>query len=269
MCCCTYRYDGIADADETAYASGVALQAYFEGRVLTKDDMEKCIHYWKEHVSEMEDPIGKKRDVCCEPFCIPCCTCTWCYEYFANRPRNNPFDEDDPECTAEWLEVREAYILHQTIAALLSMGFAVSNFTPCYETLTKKHVAQVYKQHTELQKKQVHNYKTFFGPVRKGTVCRAVGCRRVFGRRGLIFCTEGCCDDGDSNSSCTLKGKSDPAPTFKYRDIDDEHDASVILQKVLGDPPLNVTYRRWQWDEENQLEMVGNSQTLEEEPKRE
>mmetsp|Transcript_14858 Transcript_14858/g.32267 ORF Transcript_14858/g.32267 Transcript_14858/m.32267 type:complete len:269 (+) Transcript_14858:154-960(+) len=219
MCCCTYRYDGIADADETAFAAGVALQAYFEGRVLTKDDIDKCIDYWKDNVSEMSDPIGRKHHICCEPFCVPCCTCSLCYEYVCNLPRDIPFDEDDPRCTAELIEV--------------------------------------YNQHAELRKKQVHNYKTFTGPIRKSTVCRISGCRRVFGRRGLIFCTEGCCDS--PKSSCSFKKRGDPAPPFEQRDIDDENDASVILQKVLGGPPLNVTYRRWQChDEENQLEIVVN-----------
>lgn len=64
MCCCTYRYAGIANADETSFAAGIALQAYFEGRVITKEDMDKCIKYWKENVSEMEDPDGRKRGVC-------------------------------------------------------------------------------------------------------------------------------------------------------------------------------------------------------------
>ena len=58
------RYTGIADADETAVAAGLALQAYFEGRAITKDDMDKCIEYWKENVSEMSDPVGRKREVC-------------------------------------------------------------------------------------------------------------------------------------------------------------------------------------------------------------
>ena len=95
---------------------------------------------------------------------------------------------------------------------------------------------EVYNQHVELREKQIHTYKQYTGPVRKSTVCRAAGCRRVFGRRGLIFCTEGCCEPSFK--------KGDPAP-----DIDDENDASVILQRVLGDPPINVTYRRWQRDD--------------------
>lgn len=108
---------------------------------------------------------------------------------------------------------------------------------------------EVYTQHVELREKQVRNYKTFIGPVRKSTICKAAGCRRVFGRRGLIFCTEGCCEE--------QKRKDDPAPPFLYRDVDDENDASVILQKVLGDPPKNVRYRRLHpIDEENQLELT-------------
>ena len=138
-----------------------------------------------------------------EPCYVPCCTCIWCYEHVCNAKRNNPIEEDDPNNTSEWMEV--------------------------------------YNQHVELREKQIHTYKQFTGPVRKSTVCRAAGCRRVFGRRGLIFCTEGCCEPAFK--------KGDPSPPFKYRDIDDENDASVILQRVLGDPPINVTYRRWQRDD--------------------
>ena len=64
VCGCAWGYNGIADADETSFAAGIALQAYFEGRVISKDDMDKCLAYWKENVSEMHDPEGKKRDVC-------------------------------------------------------------------------------------------------------------------------------------------------------------------------------------------------------------
>ena len=216
MCCCTYRYAGIADADETSFAAGIALQAYFEGRKITKADMDKCIEYWRDNISEMADPVGRKRDVCCEDSCaVPCCSGAWCYENVCNVPRwNYCLDDDALEPTEEWQEVR--------------------------------------RQHDELREKQVKVYNEFTGPVRNSTVCRAAGCRRVFGRRGLIFCTEGCCDGPGSKK----KEKDDPAPPFRYRDIDDENDASVVLQKVLGNPPRNVAYRRWQWDEENQLELV-------------
>lgn len=62
--CCSYRYHGIADPEETSIAAGIALQAYFEGREINKDDMDKCVQYWRDNVSEYGDPVGRKRDVC-------------------------------------------------------------------------------------------------------------------------------------------------------------------------------------------------------------
>ncbi|KAK1735125.1 hypothetical protein QTG54_014191 [Skeletonema marinoi] len=207
MMCCTYRYKGLADADETAFAAGT-LQAYFEGRKITREEMNKCLDHYHDNISERTDPEGRKRDVCCEPFYIPLCSCLCCYEYVCHPHRNIPFDEEDPLCTPELVEV--------------------------------------YDKYKELRDKQVENYKQFTGPVRKSTCCRALGCRRLFGRRGFFFCTEGC---NDPDSSCCSKKAGDPAPPFRYKDIDDINDASVVLRAVLGDPPLNVTYRGWQWDE--------------------
>lgn len=63
----------------------------------------------------------------------------------------------------------------------------------------------------------------------------------------MIFCTEGC------SNCCYLRNRQpgDPAPApFEHRDIDDENDASLVLRKVLGDPPANVAYSRWVYDEE-------------------
>ena len=73
-----------------------------------------------------------------------------------------------------------------------------------------------------------------------------------------IFCTEGCCCCTDNGSDSILKKKDEPAPPFTHRDIDDENDASVILQRVCGDPPRNVVYHRWKQeiDEGNGLEIV-------------
>ena len=152
----------------------------------------------------------------------------------------------------------------------------VSISVPCYEWVHPRReipynpeddeytseVVEVYKKYEDLRNRQVRDYKRFWGPVRNGTICRQLGCRRVFGRRGLIFCTEGCCDGPNSHhTGCTLKKRGDPAPGIVPRDIDDEHDASVILQKVLGDPPSNVLYRRYEWDdEENQLGLVERPQ---------
>ena len=73
-------------------------------------------------------------------------------------------------------------------------------------------------------------------------MCRVLGCRRFVGRRGLIFCTEGCTD-------CSRKA-GDPAPGFEEHDIDDDWDASTVLMKVVGPPPANVVIRRWRWDPE-------------------
>ena len=42
----------------------------------------------------------------------------------------------------------------------------------------------------------------------------------------------------------------DPFPPFEHRDLDDDSDASKILMKVLGDPPKDVIYTRWDYDEE-------------------
>lgn len=146
-----------------------------------------------------------------EPYCIPLCSLSCCYD--CTHPRRNiPYDEEDPRRTRELEEVYDAY--------------------------------------KDSRDKQVQTYKDFHGPVRKSTVCKALGCRRVFGRRGFIFCTEGCTD-------CCSKKSKDPAPSFTYGDIDDINDASVVLRKVLGEPPMNVTYHRWEWDEEsNQFDLV-------------
>lgn len=42
----------------------------------------------------------------------------------------------------------------------------------------------------------------------------------------------------------------DPPPPFVHRDLDDGNDASVVLRKVLGEPPAGVLYTRWVYDEE-------------------
>ena len=96
-------------------ASSVALQAYFENRKIDAYDVDECVRYWRDHISEMGGRIdgegdgggdgggggweegvrvrgvgdasgrsggvsgsgirsgsgSRKRDVMCEPFCIP------------------------------------------------------------------------------------------------------------------------------------------------------------------------------------------------------
>jgi hypothetical protein len=39
-------------------------------------------------------------------------------------------------------------------------------------------------------------------------------------------------------------------------DIDDEWDASRVLQHVLGPPPANVVIQRWKWDNEQQQHVL-------------
>jgi hypothetical protein len=62
--CCSYHYHGIADPEETSIAASIALQAYFEGRKIDRNDMGKCVQYWRDNISEYSDPVGRKRDVC-------------------------------------------------------------------------------------------------------------------------------------------------------------------------------------------------------------
>jgi hypothetical protein len=112
MCFCTYRYVGLADADECAFAAGIALQAFFEGRKITKEDMDKCVEYYRENIAEITDPEGRKRDVCCEPWRVPCFP-SWKihYEHCCHRKRNVPYTDDDPRNTTEVREVRQAFVV--------------------------------------------------------------------------------------------------------------------------------------------------------------
>jgi hypothetical protein len=61
----------------------------------------------------------------------------------------------------------------------------------------------------------------------------------------LLFCTEGC-------NNCGRKA-NEPAPSLDNIDFDDDNndDASKILFAVLGPPPNNVMYTRW----EHEIEM--------------
>uniref|UniRef100_A0A7S1VK42 Uncharacterized protein n=1 Tax=Grammatophora oceanica TaxID=210454 RepID=A0A7S1VK42_9STRA len=199
---CSYRYYGLADAEEVAFVSSICLQAYYEGRELTQEDVQKCIHYWRQNLSEAGG--GPERPVCCEPYCkVPLMNCSFCYKYLCHPRRRIPY-----------------------------RGEKVS-----------EELKEVYKDYNKLCKKQVKRYNEYTAPVRSSTVCRRGGCKRFFGRNGCCFCTEGC------NHCCDRKA-GDPAPPFDHRDIDDENDASVVLRKVLGDPPDNVVYKRWRINED-------------------
>ena len=98
---------GLADADECAFACSIALQAFFENRNITREDMDKCLEYYRESIAEITDPEGRKRDVCCEPFGIPCLP-SWKipYERCCHMERTVPFADNDPRNTTEVREVR-------------------------------------------------------------------------------------------------------------------------------------------------------------------
>lgn len=187
-------------------ASSLALQAYFEGRAMTRQDMERCLQYWRDHVSEGDDLVGRKRDVCCEPLCVPFPTGVHCYRNICQLRRTPPYASE----------------LNQT------------------EELEK-----VYNDYELARRRQIERYETFVGPVQKSTYCRAMGCRRVFGRRGALFCTEGCCTCCQSGA-VRRQGPHEPFPPFQHRDLDDDYCASTILATCLGDPPSNVVYKRWE-----------------------
>ena len=139
--CCSYHYHGITDPEETSFAAGIALQAYFEGRKISREDMQKCVEYWRENVSEYSDPIGRKRDVCLwvrrcdyvfatwlpshlmlclqrEPCYIPFISCTLLHRYFCHIKRLPPYEQDDPRYTEELDEVRLTFPLRSCTAIL-------------------------------------------------------------------------------------------------------------------------------------------------------
>jgi len=197
---CAYRYNGLANPEEAAFAASIALQAYFEGRAMTRKDLNQCIDHWKKYISQRHDPVGRKRPVCCEPFIVPIPMCTDCYRW-THPDRRIPYDE---------------------------------------ENVTEE-LKEVYANYNREKSQQVEMYENYVGPVHYSTLCRACGCRRVCGRQGVFFCTEGC-HFGRKNG--------EPAPSFDEHDFDDELDASTVLLKALGPPPANVVIKRWRWDPE-------------------
>ena len=187
-------------------ASSLALQAYFEGREITRRDMEQCLQYWKDEISECGDLIGRRREVCCEPLRVPFPSGVHCYRTICQLRRTPPYA-------------------------------SASNKT---EELDK-----VYDDYECTRQRQIERYKNFVGPIQKSTLCRAMGCRRVLGRRGVLFCTDGCsrcCQPG----TVRRQGPNEPFPPYQLRDLDDDNCASTILATCLGNPPANVVYARWE-----------------------
>lgn len=209
---CTFRYTGLADGDEVAFASNIALQAYFEGRKITRLDMDKCLAYWREHISEYHNPVDRKRPVMCEPFYIPCIPSSCVYRSLCQCRRQLP-----------------------------------NRYTNATDT---QQIQEVYDQYEQHRQRQIQRWVQFKHPARHSTICQILACQRLFGRKGLLFCTEGCCDSPPIGCCYRQLGRKpgDPFPPSPNSDWDEEHNAARVLQAVLGNPPRNVVYEEWQWD---------------------
>lgn len=215
MLCCSYRYHGLANGDEVAAASNLALQAYYEGRPITRADMDAALDYWRQNVSEEHSPKERKRPVVCEDkCCIPCCcTGSLCYtKVYQCRRKIPPHLEATPE------------------------------------------IRQVYDNYETLRKRQIRRYREFKAPLQLSTCCKALGCQRCCGRKGVCFCTEGCHPQttvGCCYGHVKNDGRQDPFPPSVHQDWDDDNDAARIWETVCGNPPPNVEYKRWTYDEAN------------------
>ena len=232
--CFSYRYAGLNNGDEVAMASNLALQAYYEGRALDASKMEALLEYWRQHVSQEGNPPQRKRPVLWEGVCqLPCCTGAKCYRSICQCERRIPAQEEHTQ------ELRD-----------------------------------VYDKYEGLRKRQSQRYTDFKAPLRLSTCCQMLGCKRCCGRKGCCLCTEGCCPRDNRGLGCCYKDihqKSTDGDNqhrlfapFSHKDWDDDHDAARILQQVLGNPPLNVQYKRWVHDEatgEYRVQVVSGAAT--------
>jgi hypothetical protein len=73
---------------------------------MTPGDLEKCLFFWREKLSEQSDPIGRKRKVCCEPYYVPWPSCVKCYSC-CHPKRTIPYSGN--EATEEMHEVYDKY----------------------------------------------------------------------------------------------------------------------------------------------------------------
>eukprot|EP00797_Seminavis_robusta_P016131 Sro2403_g326380.4 (245) ;mRNA; f:2204-2938 len=143
---------------------------------------------------------------------------------------------------------------------------------PHYEPTPE--LQQVYDQYETQRQRQIKLYKEFKEPVRLSTWCRKLACQRCFGRKGVVFCTEGCCCE-DDNTHRTMgrcysnlkqqalpQDDNPPFAPYSHADWDDDHNAATILQQVLGNPPPNVVYRKWQYDPDTKQHIVVQSPSI-------
>jgi hypothetical protein len=148
--------------------------------------------------------------------------------------RWNPIDRKRPICC-------EPIIVPTPTCACCYKFSHPSRKNPYSENGSTDNLKSVYEQYDRESKAQVKLFHSLYGPMYLSTLCRSCGCRRIFGRKGCCFCTEGC-------NNCSRV--DDVAPPFDVCDFDNDWDASTVLMKVLGPPPKNVCIRRWRWDPE-------------------
>lgn len=150
---CLYLYYGLADPDETAFASNIALQAYFEGRKLTKEDMDRCVEYYKENIVPKPAPPPDPR------------TLSWLYRFFLAV-----------------LDFIKSLIKGELIYLCTHPKRNVPYTHPVPET---KRVYDLYEKHRAAEINQFREVvmEDYLPP-------QCTGCDRCFGRRGVCFCTE-------------------------------------------------------------------------------
>jgi hypothetical protein len=106
MAFCSYRYSGLAYPDEVAFVASIALQAYFEGRVIGPIEVQKCIDFWRQSISERWNPTTRKSPVCCEPIIVPTPKCFYCYN-LTHPSRKNPYP--DGHTTSDLKDIYKLY----------------------------------------------------------------------------------------------------------------------------------------------------------------
>jgi hypothetical protein len=270
LLCCTYKYDGIANADEFQFIASIILQCYYENRIITPDDITKCLSYWYNTISERSNPIQRKRPVCCEPYYVPTCTCTKIYKH-VHPYRPIPYGDDDNDDDNDDANDIIISTNDENIISNKNDNNTCTKKMNGRSTTTTKikkrfeitdQLRDVYNTYEIERVQQNNKYEQYYGPVHYSTLCRGFGCRRCFGRKGCCFCTEGCdtcwyehynnnCSSSRSGSSSSNNNNHIAPPITCDHDIDDEWDASTILMHVLGPPPKNVIIERWRYDPES------------------
>lgn len=152
-CGCLFVYHGLADPDEAAFASNIALQAYFEGRKLTIQEMNKCVEYFKDLIAPKPPPPHNLRGT------------TFLFRFLL--------------AIFDFIRsVLKGEIFYRMTHPVRKNPFVppTSETTRVYDLHTEDRVADLDRFHN----KQMHDY----------SVPKCLGCDRWFGRRGVCFCTE-------------------------------------------------------------------------------